>query len=240
VVLALSACGGDDAPSSERLDVSAATSLKTALSEAAPAFDGAQVRLSFAGSDQLAARIRAGARPDVFAAANAKLPAALAAEGLVEPPVEFATNELVLAVPRESEKVASVRDLAASGIKLAVGAPAVPVGAYTQRVLGRLDPALGRRILENVKSSEPDVAGIVGKLTQGAVDAGFVYVTDVEAANGLLRAITLPKELQPTVVYGAAVVRDSPHDEAARRYVRELVSGPAAKSLRKAGFGAAP
>ena len=39
--------------------------------------------------------------------------------------------------------------------------------------------AQSEAILANVRSEEPDVAGIIGKLTQGAVDAGFVYVTDV-------------------------------------------------------------
>src|SRR4051794_31041563 len=208
---ALAACG-NDASSGPRLDVAAATSLKTALDAAAPQFDDATVRLSFAGSDQLAAQIRAGARPDVFAAANTKLPRALAAEGLVEKPVEFAANELVLAVPRGDSKVTSIDDLAAPGVDIAIGAAAVPVGSYTRKVLSRLDPATRRRILANVRSAEPDVGGIVGKLSQGAVDAGFVYVTDVRAANGRLRAIRLPAALRPRVVYGASVGRGTDHE----------------------------
>ena len=43
-----------------------------------------------------------------------------------------------------------------------------------------------------MRSNEPDVAGVVGKVAQGAVDAGFVYVTDVEATEGKLKAIDLP------------------------------------------------
>ena len=38
-------------------------------------------------------------------------------------------------------------------------------------------------ILANVRSNEPDVAGVVGKVAQGAVDAGFVYVTDIRAGG---------------------------------------------------------
>ena len=53
-------------------------------------YDGAQLRFSFAGSDELAAQIRKGVKPDVFAAANTKLPEALAKEGRVETPVVFA------------------------------------------------------------------------------------------------------------------------------------------------------
>ena len=59
------------------------------------------VRLQFAGSDELAAQIRQGVPVDVFAAANTKLPDALAAEGKLEEPVEFASNQLVLAVPAD-------------------------------------------------------------------------------------------------------------------------------------------
>ena len=48
-----------------------------------------------------------------------------------------------------------------------------------------------------MRSNEPDVKGIVGKLTQGAADAGFVYITDVKAASGELKAIKLPSDLEP-------------------------------------------
>ena len=58
------------------------------------------------------------------------------------------------------------------------------------------------------------MAGIVGKLTQGAVDAGFVYVSDVRGADGRLKAIELPDELQPAVAYGVAVVEGRPAPEA--------------------------
>ena len=43
----------------------------------------------FAGSDELAAQIRKGVKPDVFAAANTKLPDQLFDEGLVEKPVDL-------------------------------------------------------------------------------------------------------------------------------------------------------
>ena len=83
----------------------------------------------------------------------------------------------------------------------------MPIGSYTREVLGRLGQEDRRRILANVRSNEPDVGGVVGKLTHGAADAGFVYVTDVAAAAGKLQAIDLPGELRPTVAYGVAVVK---------------------------------
>ncbi len=178
-----------------RLVVSAASSMTEALEACAPAFEDAEdadVRLSFAGSDELAAQIRQGARVDVYAAANTSLPEELYGEDLLSEPVEFATNEFVLAVPADSE-IESVEDVAEPGTKVVVGSESVPIGSYTRESLAKLPPDQEKAILGNVVSNEPDVKGIVGKLTQGAGDAGFVYVTDVNATGGDLKAIDLPR-----------------------------------------------
>jgi molybdate transport system substrate-binding protein len=197
------------------------------------------VRFSFAGSDDLAAQIRQGVKPDVFASANAALPDALHADGLLSTPVAFATNRLVLAVPASGGGVQTLADLERPGTTIAIGSASVPIGAYTRQVLSHLGAARERRVLANVRSNEPDVKGIVGKLSQGAVDAGFVYVTDVEAAQGL-KAIPLPAALQPQVTYEAAVVTGAPHPAQARAFLAGLTRGTAASALKDAGFGAPP
>ena len=226
-VAALAGCGGG----SGRLKVSAAASLQPPFTQLGGA------RYSFAGSDQLAAQIRAGGRPDVFAAANSKLPDALYADHLVFKPVAFARNELVIAVKRGSA-IHSIAQLARPGVAVATGSATVPVGAYTATTLSRLPAAQRAAIERNVRSRDPDVAGVVGKVAQGAVDAGFVYLTDVVATHGALRAVRLPVALQPQVVYEAAVVRGTSHLDAARAFVRGLVDGRAATLLRRAGFQA--
>jgi molybdate transport system substrate-binding protein len=236
---AVAGCGGDGEARGERerLVVSAAASLKEPFTTYGDVFDGATVRLSFAGSDELAAQIRQGVRPAVFAAANTKLPDALHAEGLVERPVVFATNALVLAVPSGETRIRRTEHLAHPGIKLAIGAEGVPVGDYARELLERLPREQRRAILANVRSEEPDVNGIVGKLVQGAADAGFVYRTDVTATDGRLRAIPLPAS---DVRYGVAVVRGTPNRAQAQAFVDGLVRGQGAEVLRTAGFGPAP
>jgi molybdate transport system substrate-binding protein len=208
-----------------------------ALTACSRDFDVADVRLSFAGSDELAAQIRQGVKPDVYAAANTKLPDELHDQGLLSRPVEFATNELVIGVPRDS-KIESVQDLARDGVKLAVGSESVPIGSYTREVLARLPAPESDAILANVRSNEPDVGGIVGKLTQGAADAGFVYVTDVKAAGDELRVVKLPAELEPDVIYAAGVVKGANRPDEARDFVDGLTDGACADALAEAGFGA--
>lgn len=236
-------CGSDDdAGGGDRgeLVVSAATSLKSAFTSYGERFDDADAQFSFAGSDELAAQIRAGARPDVYAAANTKLPEALFEAGLVERPEVFAANRLVLAVPAEAGEVRSLDDLTRQGVSIVVGSPSVPIGAYTRKVLGRLRGDVRADILANVRSNEPDVGGISAKLTQGAADAGFLYVTDVVATNGRLKAIELPSRLQPAVAYGVAIVKGAAHRTEAQAFVAGLVGGEGAAALRRAGFAPPP
>jgi molybdate transport system substrate-binding protein len=231
---AIAGCGSGDSGKPD-LVVSAASSLKAAFTAYGDDFSDAAVRLSFGGSDELAAQIRAGGRADVFAAANTKLPAELFKEGRVERPVNFTANRLVLAVPAGSS-VKSVDDAAKPGVKLAIGGETVPIGSYTRQVLSGL-PAMERnRILANVKTAEPDAAGIIGKLTQGAVDAGFVYGTDVAAVGDRLEAVQLPARLQPRVVYAAAVVKGTKHRDQAQAFLDGLRSGKGQDDLQKAGF----
>lgn len=232
--------GNGDAAAKGELVVSAATSLKTALTTYGKGFRGARVRFSFAGSDMLAAQLRQGVRPDVFASANTKLPDELFAAGLVQQPRAFAGNRLVIAVPTDTSKIRSLDDLTKDGVTIAAGSKSVPVGAYTRRVLARLDPTQSKAILGKVRSAEPDVAGIVGKLTQGAVDAGFVYITDVEGTAGRLTAIELPAGLRPQVAYGVAVVKDAPNAVQAEIFVDGLLTGPGQKALQDAGFEPPP
>jgi len=233
-------CGGDDpaGASDDGVIVSAASSLKDAFTTYGEDFEDGPARFSFAGSDELAAQIRQGVKPDVFASANTKLPQELFEAGLVEQPRVFAGNRLVLAVPEDSA-ITEVGDVAKPGTTVAAGSPSVPVGAYTREVLGNLG-AEGAAILGNVRSEEPDVKGVVGKLTQGAVDAGFVYVTDVEAANGALKAIELPADASPAVAYGIAVVKGAEHAGAARAFVDGLLADGGQQVLRDAGFEQPP
>jgi molybdate transport system substrate-binding protein len=237
-VTGIAGCGGGGNDSSDQVVVSAAASLDTAFHDYVGAA-GIDAKMSFAGSDELAAQIRQGVKPDIYAAANTTLPEQLHTEGLVGNPTVFATNTLVLAVPKDSQ-IASLGELTAPGTTIVMGDRTVPVGSYTREVLGRLPPDQRNAILDNVRSEEPDVSSIAGKLTQGAADAGFVYVTDVTASDGQLKAIQLPAQLQPNVAYAAAVVTGAENPDGARKFIEGLLSGDGATALKEAGFKPPP
>jgi molybdate transport system substrate-binding protein len=216
------------------LIVLGASSLTEAVTKYGESFEGADVKPSFAGSDELAAQIQQGAKADVFASADTEYPQELFEAGLVEKPQVFAGNELVIAVPEGSE-VQSLTDLTNPGTKVLIGDPSVPVGSYTRTVLGRLPAAEHEAILSNVVSEETEVASIVAKLEQGTADAGFVYVTDEKSAAGL-EPVSIESKLQPDVEYGVAVVKSSGDKPAAEEFVAGLIGGEGQEDLREAGF----
>ena len=211
--------------------VLAAASLTEVLPKVQP--DG---RYSFGGSNQLAQQVRQGAPFDVFLSASPQYTQQLFREGLVRRPVAFATNSLVLVVPRSNpQRIRTVQDLARRPkLRLVVAGPAVPIGLYTREVLKRLGLL---RVLRKTVSLEPDVKGIVGKVALGEADAGFVYRTDVRPVASKVRAIPLPARSQPTVVYEAAVAARPQSLEAAQAFMIELLGPSGRRQLRRAGFG---
>ena len=234
--LVVSGCGGSSSSSKPPLTVSAASSLTKAFTNYGKEFSAADAKFSFGGSDDLAAQIRQGVTPDVFASANTDLPDELYKDHKVEKPTVFTGNRFVIAVPSDNTTIHSLSDLAKPGVTIAAGSPTVPIGSYTREVLDKLPKAEATAIEGNIKSNEPDVAGIVGKLTQGAVDAGFLYVTDVEATNGRLKAISIPKAISPNVAYGVAVVTGAKHPKQAKEFIAGLLHGKGEQELRADGF----
>jgi molybdate transport system substrate-binding protein len=192
-------------------------------------------KFQFAGSDQLAFQITQGAHADVFAAASPKYPEQLYAQGLCSKPAAFATNTVVLIVPRANPaRIHSVYDLTRSGIKLVIGATGVPIGDYTRKLLANLGLS---DALKNVVSEEDDVKYVVAKVALGEADAGFVYRTDVKPVGNKVFRIAVPAAGQPTVQYELCVPTTSQHPKLAAAFVREVLSPRGRATLRTAGFG---
>ena len=223
--------GGDD-----QLTVAAASSLRPAFGESDAASPGdGPVRFTFGGSDLLAGQIRQGVGVDVIAAASTIQPDQLFEDGLVERPVEFAGNRLVVGVPEDSA-IDSVDDIALPGMSVVIGDASVPIGIYAREMISMLPEPTAELIRDNVRSQEQDATSITAKLTQGAADAGIVYETDVESASGQLRAVRIPDDLQPRIAYSAAVVSSTDLPRQAEAFVESLLTGGRAAELRKAGL----
>jgi molybdate transport system substrate-binding protein len=227
VVLALPA----ESMPATRITVYAAASLTSVF----PRIDKTP-RYSFAGSDTLATQIAQGAPADVFASASPKQTELLYHEGILRRPVVFATNKLIVIVPAANPAhIRSVYDLRRKGLKVIIGTPTVPVGAYTRQILDSL--GITQEVMSNVVDQEPDVKGIVAKIALGEGDAGLVYKTDARPAGKKVKTILIPAWAQPPIRYEIGLVRKSSHRAAARAFIKRVTSLRGRRLLVQAGFG---
>jgi molybdate transport system substrate-binding protein len=222
--------------SKHKLTVYAASSLTEVFQRLDP-----QARFNFAGSNLLAVQVEQGAKADVYASASPKSPQRLFGEGLIERPRDFATNTLVLIVPAGNPgHVTGLGSLMRPDVKLARGAKGVPAGDYAATVLARWCKSIFGPAAPCPRartSEEQDVKGVLAKVALGEADAGFVYATDVRVARDKVRAIPIPKRLEPTVRYELAVVRSTKHRRQAEDFVRLVLGPKGGRALRGAGFG---
>ena len=242
--------GTSSNPPAQEVVVFAAASLTEAFTEIGAAFTAsnpqATVTFNFAGSQQLASQLAEGAPASLFASADQRQMDAVVAAGRVEPAsvALFACNRLV--VVASGDRVAALSDLAAPGVKLVIGAEAVPVGAYSLAFLeaAAADPAYGEPfragVLGNVVSYEQSVRAVLSKVRLGEADAGIVYATDVQAASRTTAAdvtvIEIPAHLNQLAYYQIAPLRDAIAPEMTREFFSFLLSSEGKSTLTQAGF----
>ncbi len=219
------------------LQVFAAASLADAFAELGRRFEathpGLSVRFNFAGSQQLAAQIGQGAAADVFASADERWMRAVEARGQLASEARiFARNELVVILPRTNPgRVRGLADLARGGLRLVLGADAVPVGRYARTALhhlsghGGLGADYAARVLRNVVSDEENVKSVVGKVQLAEADAGIVYRSDVTPAVArFVTVLAIPAGANVAAAYPIALVQGGGQPDAAREFVTLVLS----------------
>ncbi|MEV0371329.1 molybdate ABC transporter substrate-binding protein [Streptomyces sp. NPDC050636] len=244
LLVPLAACGGKDDKKDSgaqksgdtpkaQLTVLAASSLTDVFAKAGAAYEkehpGTKVKFSFAGSQELAAQVKAGVPADALVTADTKTMDGLTADAGT--PTVIAKNRLVIATGEGNpKKIHSLKDLADSKLKVVLAAPEVPVGRYSKQVLDVQDL--------DVKpvSQEPNVRAVLSKVELGEADAGLVYKTDAATAPDKADAVDIPDAQNAVASYPAATLKTSKNAEAAAAFVKWLSTPEAQQILRKAGF----
>ncbi|MFI6486926.1 molybdate ABC transporter substrate-binding protein [Streptomyces sp. NPDC050564] len=244
-LLALSACSSSSDSSASAKDtpklsgtvtVFAAASLKESFTTLGKDFEkahpGTKVTFSFGGSDSLAASIAGGAPADVFAAASPKTMAIVTDKNdAVGTPTTFVRNQLEIAtLPGNPDKVASLKDLTKSGLKVVLCDKTVPCGAAAQKALDasslKLTPV----------SYEQDVKSALTKVELKEADAAVVYKTDVKAAGDKVEGVEFPESAKAINDYPIALLKDADNAAAAKAFIELVKSAEGQKVLTAAGF----
>ena len=236
----LAACGNDDSSgSSSNKDVTirvfAAASLTETFTKLGKQFEkdhpGTKVQFSFGPSSGLAEQIGSKAPADVFASASPTNMDTVVQAGDAKDPQDFATNSMEIATPPDNPAgVAAVADLAKPAVKVAVCQPQVPCGKVATEVFSKAG------VTVKPVTEEVDVKSVLTKVTLKEVDAGMVYVTDVQAAGDKVTGVEIPGDENARTSYPIATLTGSEHQKEASEFVDLVLSGDGTKVLQEAGF----
>ncbi|MBI4954999.1 MAG: molybdate ABC transporter substrate-binding protein [Myxococcales bacterium] len=231
-------------PQEDELVVFAAASLREVFTAMGRDFErahpGVKVTFHFAGTQGLRTQLEHGAAADVFASADQRHMDELVAASRASAPVVLARNEPVLVVATEAAgQIHGLADLP-SATRLVVGSPEVPIGRYTQQILERAAARFGAdfraRVEARIVSRELNVRQVLAKVSLGEAEAGFVYRTDVRAAEDRVSLVAIPAELNVLAEYPIAVVTGAAHPGLARAWLDLVLSADGARALERAGF----
>ena len=237
--LAVASCGSDSKSASGDVVVFAASSLTESFTEMGAAFEvdnpGANVTFNFAGSGDLVTQITQGAPADLFVSADDSNMQKLTDAGEnVGDPVSIAKNTTAIIVEKGNPKgITGVADLARSDLIVVLCADTVPCGKSAATVLKNA------AVTAAPKSLEDKVKGVVTKVSTGEADAGIVYVTDVNAAEGSADGVEIPADINVINNYPMALTKEAINPTAAQVFA-DFVTGAAGQAiLAKYGFLAA-
>ena len=244
--LALAACSSSSAGGAESssgasvsgsITVLAASSLKEAFAKLGQQFEaahpGSKVTFSFGASSDLAQQVVNGSPADVFASASTKTMTTVTDAGDATNPQNFATNVMEVATPPSNPAgVTTLADVAKPTVKVAVCAPAVPCGVAAAALFQK------NNLTVTPVTQEADVKSVLAKVELNAVDAGIVYVTDVQAAGDKVKGIAIDPSQNVTTTYPIAVIKASKQTATAQAFVSYVLSADGRAVLTAAGFGA--
>jgi molybdate transport system substrate-binding protein len=223
-----------------QLTIFAAISLTDALTEIAPIYEqasGNKLQFNFAGSNELARQINAGAAADIFISADEAKMDNLERQNWLAPKTRRSLlgNSLVIVVPKDASRtIANPVDLPKSVHSLALANPdAVPAGIYAKQYLMKL--FLWEKLRPMIVPTE-NVRACLAAVETGNADAGFVYRTDALTSKRTRIAYEVPVADGPSISYPIAVIKDSPSIEEAKKAEDFLTSAPAIKVFQKYGF----
>ena len=235
------------------LTVFAAASLTDAFNQIAKDLEaanpGLKITYNFAGSQALVSQLTQGATADVFASAGKKQMDAAIAAGVIDgKPVNFTQNRLAIVVPKDNPAgINTYRDLAKSGVKLVLAAPAVPVGGYAVQSIcaaGKDDQTYGAtfvsKVAKNIVSQEDDVKAVLAMVQTGEADAGITYTTDVSAAVAKdVTLIPIPAPVNVIAKYPIAAAKGG-NAALASAFIAYINSDAGQATLKTYGFEPKP
>jgi molybdate transport system substrate-binding protein len=233
LALTLSACANDT--NTEEVFLFAASSLTEVMTQVAAEYNAAnpevEIKLNFAGSATLREQLLGGAKADVVMVANSHIMDDLVAADAVLEPAIAASNQMVLVVPVDNPaNITALSDLDRESLLVGLCSKGVPCGMSARQILANAGVSV------SLDTNEPNVKSLLAKISQGELDAGIVYVTDLGSSASPVSSIAIDPAQNETNQYPIASVAGSSNPAAAAAFVRFVISEIGQQAFLDSGF----
>jgi molybdate transport system substrate-binding protein len=228
---------------SRELIVAAASNLTEVFAEIGPRFTsrtGIRVVFSLGATADLAKQIENGAPFDVFAAADSEHVEQLEHKGLLAPGTRalYARGRLVMWLPPGSNlKVERIQDITAKAFeRIAIAKPDVaPYGRATVESLRAM--GIWNEIEKKVVYAQ-NVSQAKQYAATGNAEVAFIPLALIKPDEGSYLEVS--EDLHQPIDQALGIIRDSPKQAAARRFVDFLLSPEGQEILAKHGYNKPP
>ena len=250
---------------STQLQIFAANSLSKALDEVQKLYTEKNPDVTFAdtqykASGELNEMLKAGSKADIEITASKGTMDTAVEEGYVDDSSRFDmfTNDLVIVAAEDSDiESVDLAEIATGNYTVAVGDDSVPAGNYANQALSTVgcfnDPdgktgkdSAGKANGTDAYAGTPlagkvttqTSVGNVCKLAQtGDAQVAFVYTSDVYRFGGVKIVGTVDSSTHKSIVYPAAVCKDTENSEVAQKFLDWCVEDSEALEIwQKWGF----
>ena len=195
--------------------------------------EGCKVDTVWMGCGMLVDKMKNGETPDVYHTCDASFHAMV--EDKFGELVNISQTDIIILVSKGNPKgIKTLQDLTLPGVK-------VGLANEKQTALGKLSATLLKdegvydQIQKNKEGVFPEAPMVVGQVTQGALDAGLVYVANAHAQRDKVELIKIDNPLsRATQTY--AISKASKHKHLMRRLLEHLRNKSGQLSFENAGF----
>jgi ABC-type molybdate transport system substrate-binding protein len=187
-------------------------------------------------------------KPDVYLAGLSSVQKQIDAGLLQAPAVPYVTNDMTIMIAKGNPKhITGLSDLARPDVTLAMPNPEFE--GISRQIKASLEKAGGEQLETTiyetkVKQGTTELTHIHHRQTplwimQGRVDAGVTWQSEAifqEQAGHSIGHVAIPDSQNTTAIYAAAIVKNTAHAEAARRWLDFIRSGQSLAIFERFGF----
>ena len=195
--------------------------------------EGCKVDTVWMGCGMLVDKMKNGETPDVYHTCDASFHAMV--EDKFGELVNISQTDIIILVPKGNPMgIKTLQDLTRPGVR-------VGLANEEQTALGKLsaillkDEGVYDRVISNREGVFPEAPMVVGQVTQGALDAGLVYVANAHAQRSNVELIKIDNPLsRATQTY--AISKASKHKNLMWRLLEHLQRKSGQVSFENGGF----